>query len=455
MPDSSVNTPSGDFDFETEIELLDPETFLKYAGYSKIRFESGFWKFWPVKDQAEGWTEIVVNFRQDIGQRWSVTLWLSCLPLHAPLASRRQVGNLYPQANITLGASTGAIATIRQLAEALEAIFQKGPRPSEAVQAFRDLNRAWLAGTLHQYGSPIAESVVCKILEDDSADDLIGDLDLADMFRVSLQQLDIRSLRQAFVGLGYKVSAYRQKRSKMELCLTGTPSNKAHRVTAGDVQAVARYYEEYFKDIPGFSICVFGWNRKPPGPGVQDYERKGFDKLYVTIRESDFSEPTHVDFYGGLPFRDIQYEGLEEPAFGYFADLDDLLDQALSGLATAENVVEVLDRAGYNQVRGKTYGKLIKRLATGVKGLNESVEMWVLVNLTGPRSTFVYIGYPKPDSFARIGMANSWIRSLPNSLPLFLPELEAALKRCEHTDDVLTFKQKHPELELHQIAAKR
>lgn len=296
MPDSSVNTSSGDdldFDFETEIELLDPENFLVSAGYAKIKFERGLWKFWPAKPEKEGWTEFAVCFRQDIAQRWWATLLTSCVPVSAPLAHRRCVGNFHPQANLTLSKNSDAIEAIRSTVRAVEALFAANPSFSEAVVAFRALNK------------PLAESVVRAILDAED-DDLIGDLDLSDMLEPHIQHLDIRSLRQAFRGLGYSVSAYRRLRWEKELCITGTPTNKVHRVTTGDVQAVGRYYEEYFKNLPGFAVMVFGWNRKPAGPNVQDYERTGLDKIYVTIRGTDLDSPTRVEVSGGLPVKDIQ-----------------------------------------------------------------------------------------------------------------------------------------------------
>lgn len=443
MPDSSVNTPSDDdldldFDFETEIELLDPKNFLASAGYTKINyFESGLWKFWPAKAEPEGWTELAVRFSQDIFTRWWVTLYASCMPASAPLAHRRHVANFYPQANLSLSKDSDAIEAIRSVVGAVETIFQANPNPTEVIRAFRALPK------------PLAESVVLAILDAEDGDDLVGDLDLSDMLEPQIQYLDIRSLRQAFRGLGYSVSAYRRLRWEKELCITGTPVNKAHRVTADDVQAVGRYYEEYFKNLPGFAVTVFGWNRKPAGPNVQDYEQTGLDKLYVTIRGVDINSPSHVDACGGLPFKDIQYESMD---FENVDDLSDLIDLAFSGLATTENVRTVLEKAGYRNFFGGTYSKFIKYVSTGVSGQNDSKSVWVMVNLVNSKGIFVYIGYPRHDGPpVRIGMNNSWIKSLPNNLPVLLSELEAALARCKHTDDVLTFKARHPALVLKSL----
>ncbi len=301
-------------------------------------------------------------------------------------------------------------------------------------------NRQSYEGRVNQFVAefkqtrPVVESVVAHLLEDDDA------VDASDLVRAaSMTEVDtmsIRELRSVFNGMGYRSSVYRSRRRE-EIAVSGTPTDPDRLVTLTDMRRVADRIRVVLQrsGVPSLEATVFGWNKKPPGVGVPDYETTGSNRIYVTIVNNTsgmFDNAVYV--YGHVP------ESAED-------DFD--VSDALHGMTmSADEARELLPRLGYRPVRGSLYRKFIKTLESP-KG---PYDMSVFVSLVNDKAAFVFVGR-EAESTQRLGMANSWIKAFPSDLESFLSVLESTLRRYPHTDYILTFKAKHPEVALTTLDA--
>lgn len=295
-------------------------------------------------------------------------------------------------------------------------------------------------GRVHQLVSefkrtrPVVESVVAHLLEDDvevDADDIARAASMTEVDTVT-----IKELRSVFNGMGYRSSVYRS-RSRDEIAVSGTPTDPGRLVASADMRQVGERIRVVLQrsGVPSLEATVFGWNRKTPGPGVPDYETTGNSRIYVTIVNNPTGPLNNAVYvYGHVP------ESMED-------DFD--ANDALRGVTmSADEARELLPRLGYRPVRSNLYRKFIKTLESP----RGPYDMSVFVSLVNDKAAFVFLGR-EAESTQRLGMANSWIKAFPSDLEGFLSVLESTLGRYRHTDYILTFKAKHPEVALTALDA--